>query len=170
MITQVTKDGIKFVLRGYRVPASQIGDEPDPINPNAFDTDIKAEIVANDYGGRSFKVINGVTGFEQFELAKLLDADDIKGDFLVCAGTKGRWDKLAIYEHEWATFSEYAKDLLKNSPDMAQINVQAQNLGKAMQTLGVSARDASKSMRHAINCIPQEIWDILDAEIERRGI
>jgi hypothetical protein len=170
MITQIDKDGIKFVLRGYRVPAAQIGDEPDPINPNAFETDIKAEVVTNDYGGRTFKILNGVTGYEQWELARILAADDIKGDFLVCAGTKNRWDQLAIYEHEWATFSDYAKELLKNSPDMAQINVQAQNLGTAMERLGVSAQDASKSLRHAINCIPEEIWELLEAEIKRRGI
>ena len=170
MITQITKDGIKFVLRGYRVPAHQIGDELHPLNPKQWETDIKLEVVPNDYGGRSAKVINGVTGYEQWELARILAADDIKGDFMVCAGTKHRWDQLAIYEHEWAIFSEYAKELLKNSPDMAQINVQAQNLGKAMDKLGVSAKDASKSLRHVINCIPQEIWDLLDAEIERRGI
>lgn len=59
---------------------------------------------------------------------------------------------------------------IHNKPNMAQIEAHAQNLGEAMAKLGVSAKDASETMRHAINCIPQEVWDVLDAEIERRGI
>lgn len=46
----------------------------------------------------------------------------------------------------------------------------AKAMTEAIRRTGVSASDAAKSIKTFVDNIPQEFWDMIDQEIERRGL
>lgn len=101
------KDGMKYYLDGYRTDSRQLESKID----GNFGVNYEVECVVDisDIAGHKFKVLNGVTGYESWYIESLLRDDRDNIDFVVCAGTPYKYDKLAIKCHEWLTFVDHYK-------------------------------------------------------------
>lgn len=104
-LTISKQEGMTWEFDGYRVPSIYLDNPLYDHSDKRFRIDVEVFIHKNKDGDYIFQVMNGVTGFESFNMERLLkNHKDRDGDFLLCAGTKNRWDRLAIFEWEWDLF------------------------------------------------------------------
>jgi hypothetical protein len=100
---------MKMLLNGHRVDASALKtDERHPY-------ELSAELVIDVDGTHIFQINNGVTGFESWYMAMLLGVSvGHENDFVCCAGTKDRYDRLILDGSEWMRF---LKEYFINYPE-----------------------------------------------------
>ena len=90
---------MKLKLNGYRIAASQIG------TTNQFPVVLETELIIDENGSHIFDLKNGVTGYESWYMAMLLGSSGHhEDDFVCCAGTKNKYDRLILYGTEWMRF------------------------------------------------------------------
>lgn len=102
MKTEISKGQIRYYLNGNRTPDYEIGKR----YPVARPVLIECYIHTDTNNKNHIRVTGGVTGYESWYLSSILKNHDKNDpeDFVVCAGTPGRWARLTINKDEWNEF------------------------------------------------------------------
>ena len=87
-----------IVMKGHLVNKNKL----DSLDPEVDQLEVRCEISNGIDNKLRFRVLNGVSGYESWYLDHLLNNYKSRnGDFVVCAGTHRRYDRLLILESEW---------------------------------------------------------------------